>query len=1378
MGQNQSQGPDGFPNHYLNLEPNSRIKDDKHGGCCESDKKDVFKKTSTTTQDMEQFRCVKTRIDKLIEDCLICENTVEDKLPKKDKTDITIQDFKSELKAEIKKEKVETHDNDLEKSANEEKDAAENKDVGDDNASAGNSDGKDGKGAKSEQKDKGPLDQMKVSDIISEMVSTEFTASHMYQLQKKTITTFNTFIDKVLDSTLQKAIIQEEVKTSEPSIIKLCTQSMISGDKESESNMKLKSGNNDKLSGTGGVNTVNTENMVKKTKITLKDHIEKLLEESIQKEMFSDNNKDDIIWKEGTGHKSETFNAQGILNDMILQGLKGGASKERPQNETGPRLNIDNVNKNQRSFKPMEKLVSTHIPSGYNGVVPAKDTHLNEKVPQKFANYDPLHGPHNHHSVDHDIRHGYKDTRFIDKREIRDQNTIHQPYTPASRLMLPNRSEHMAGKLVPRHADPSYNHLHPYTANEYFRGGFMSVGRLSPGHAYNSRDGKPVHHPRDCGCSICLGNSHQSHLASKLEPHFEPSIEKHSPNLPLHLEKHSQNVTPHLSSMEKHLQNLPPHLSHIYGQMMPASGQAHATHSPKYSPNQPVPKLVPPHPSKEHIMHLMPPSDGLTAGIPNNRRGSFSESSVAVPTPVYCRNNSDETIQHEGRYYKTPPMGPGNISVHAHPVMTSERPSPGLNVNYSPRQKEFNRTLSSQSGGSDNSDSPLDLSVKRSSQEPMRTRSASYSAHIPGPSKRGNGPNVNSFIKHLENSVDKYWQESNSPESSPPGISPQSQKYLHPNAEHRGASPSSFYQSQSPNMTSPQGSVVPPQQRFPSPHFAGGITLGQPLVNLERERNTRPTGEATHIPSFRTSPSSSQATGNQLSGNSGYMEASRSASNNVSKHEPIQNIIGQHDPNDILYLICRLCSQTYGSPYAFKKHFRSNHGFEPRNEHTIVQTISATKTAMHVPLRTELQEVNFVQQSQVEKCPTPNAEVCRKWYAHNKGSLSPDETKSQASSEDGETNFVQKSSTCDKSETKCLECPECGKTFQLNDFGSYKRHCRQHGGTKLNGPFTCSHCHSHFSDQKLLKEHDMLHLKDVSGEMKQNFSLGADSKFNTKIESPQTGSPCSLPCNNVKFENYVAQSDHSCPPGRTSELVNLGRTNISCENISTDKIKREGTPATKSRQSPEIGTSHSGVMKSAAESMTSQVCPDSSWDNVVKGDATSNNPDDACAASEECSSPKSESAQKGEEVYDRKTKVSAQNSESSDGNTEDSQDYSGLYKHKKFFRKRDSLSSQDGPEAKVSRLDNNDSDSSSVKAQVHVSGKVAGVVNSDSCDSSGLSDNGTTTSSVVDKTKRAFGKVVEVKEEKSPVVETKLEARHNLPFVWDRPIRAQNKQLL
>ena len=54
---------------------------------------------------------------------------------------------------------------------------------------------------------------------------------------------------------------------------------------------------------------------------------------------------------------------------------------------------------------------------------------------------------------------------------------------------------------------------------------------------------------------------------------------------------------------------------------------------------------------------------------------------------------------------------------------------------------------------------------------------------------------------------------------------------------------------------------------------------------------------------------------------------------------------------------------------------------------------------------------------------------------------------------------------------KLLECAECSQTFQLNDFGAYKRHCRQHSGGPGSGPFLCHDCHRCFAEPDQLQEH-------------------------------------------------------------------------------------------------------------------------------------------------------------------------------------------------------------------------------------------------------------------------------------------------------------------
>ena len=68
-----------------------------------------------------------------------------------------------------------------------------------------------------------------------------------------------------------------------------------------------------------------------------------------------------------------------------------------------------------------------------------------------------------------------------------------------------------------------------------------------------------------------------------------------------------------------------------------------------------------------------------------------------------------------------------------------------------------------------------------------------------------------------------------------------------------------------------------------------------------------------------------------------------------------------------------------------------------------------------------------------------------------------------------ESNFEVKKSI--SNDIKFLECPECAQTFQLNDFGSYKRHCRQHSVQRSSGPFACHDCQKSFAEPAHLQEH-------------------------------------------------------------------------------------------------------------------------------------------------------------------------------------------------------------------------------------------------------------------------------------------------------------------
>ncbi|XP_064611021.1 uncharacterized protein LOC135475163 [Liolophura sinensis] len=224
----------------------------------------------------------------------------------------------------------------------------------------------------------------------------------------------------------------------------------------------------------------------------------------------------------------------------------------------------------------------------------------------------------------------------------------------------------------------------------------------------------------------------------------------------------------------------------------------------------------------------------------------------------------------------------------------------------------------------------------------------------------------------------------------------------------------------------------------------------------------------------------------------------------ISKHEPIQSLLGNHAPNDILYLICRVCNQTYGSPYGFRRHFRNQHRFEPQAHHTLVQTISETRSALHPPglEGSEMPPTLEVQSSPGLQHPPANSDgqmdrlldidrhspvtisdslpEQKGVIANGVGSdsrpssvMSGTEGKSDSSSgsEDKCLSSRSKLSTDpeDSQERRFLSCQECGEKFQLNDFGLYKKHCRAHEKER-QGKFKCTDCRSSFCESHQMQD--------------------------------------------------------------------------------------------------------------------------------------------------------------------------------------------------------------------------------------------------------------------------------------------------------------------
>ncbi|GFS00065.1 hypothetical protein ElyMa_001062400 [Elysia marginata] len=276
----------------------------------------------------------------------------------------------------------------------------------------------------------------------------------------------------------------------------------------------------------------------------------------------------------------------------------------------------------------------------------------------------------------------------------------------------------------------------------------------------------------------------------------------------------------------------------------------------------------------------------------------------------------------------------------------------------------------------------------------------------------------------------------------------------------------------SPHQPYPHGAFPPPPPQSNSPYQ-------RPPSHNQDGDNARPSPVNSSRPSSGPPPPLTRRPSDTPSPDEEELDAQGKL--NISKHEPIQNIIGNHSPGDILYLICRLCRQTYGNPYGFRKHFRKEHGFEPKAEHTVVQTISATKSAMAHP-----SSIDQVDGSQRFNSEGPDKRIGNQLPSHHREDPHSNQPYPRSKPEEpaskegpryygGDTRSSEGLPPPKRAEVlknqKLLECAECSQTFQLNDFGAYKRHCRQHSGGSGSGPFLCHDCHRCFAEPEQLQEH-------------------------------------------------------------------------------------------------------------------------------------------------------------------------------------------------------------------------------------------------------------------------------------------------------------------
>ncbi|KAK3105553.1 hypothetical protein FSP39_000279 [Pinctada imbricata] len=583
-------------------------------------------------------------------------------------------------------------------------------------------------------------------------------------------------------------------------------------------------------------------------------------------------------------------------------------------------------------------------------------------------------------------------------------------------------------------------------------------------------------------------------------------------------------------------------------------------------------------------------------------------------------------------------------------------------------------------------------------------------------------------------------------------------------------------------------------------------------------------------------------------------------SNSVSKHEPIQNIIGNHSPNDILYLICRLCGQTYGSPYGFRKHFRNQHGFEPHAEHTVVQTISATKTAMRGP--------PFLPQGEVSMSPhmmhynhgppqltaaddqkhllmPPMRQIPRAKSASPKSlknmerltftktqdkperadqkseilreeSLSKEDTNDLQSKEIsvGEnSNFSISKQDENVSERRYLECHECGQHFQLNDFGSYKRHCRQHGH-RLENPFKAAtdpgasviptgqplNLNSDDKSSAALRSTHAAGMKEFRCKFCKELFLAPDL-LEEHINNSHPDKPCRFKCLICHFRSHLfylfkshmskmhklsvpESNNFSCPDLKFAEEMSSEDKNFSTEKEST--TASSGSVDLKFIPSTE-------VTRMSADTAVTSASPDSSSDPVASGssktDSISSTSKLAIQINEQGSESKDSSV-----VTEKSTAVSRQVSQESGSLSDNSQtadeNSEFRYMHKKFGSKRkmsigQSQNSNDSTKSKA--LKTSLSVDSSTKSPGISHSQRSPSVNSNASiesESSSITD----TRSVVDAKENKLspltgnddgsGKyIVKMRygdaEDSEHMFLQKGEARHQLPFVWDRVTRTK-----
>ena len=874
--------------------------------------------------------------------------------------------------------------------------------------------------------------------------------------------------------------------------------------------------------------------------------------------------------------------------------------------------------------------------------------------------------------------------------------------------------------------------------------------------------------------------------------------------------------------MGSHSSSHHPHDVHLMTQMM--NSQYNSMDKSKYLhpnsiryPSKPMEDV-----SQTSIPSAMAPGPLPTQRYchPNSpfRMPQLYPSNPPIPSPREYFNNSSNSKDHlmvpgnRNSISKSP--GLPHSSPNHHPPSSPRSPRQASPTVYQPSKPEVKQgwqrqdhSPSVQSSSRKREASGLDLSVKQASQSGSEELPLDLTCKKPRASPHSNPAyssglayptqmdkhdiSKNIHISQLQNSMDKFCQQANPNIDVSMGRMPPTMK----GHEHF---PSSLVNPHWNNVSrAGTKNNIPPMMPNPGQDRLE-VVRPHPIhqQHLPRMPIRPPITSSHHLPQ-ETPESPADSTGIKRSGS-------------VSRHEPIQNIIGNHSPSDILYLICRLCNQTYGSPYGFRKHFRNQHGFEPRSEHTIVQTISGTK-AMQSPAIGPHFDMQGMTQMGVPPHLSPNGKSRspREYLSHSHSPNNFERPPSAMSIRHGTGNFGYSptgsenrrpeslpnttahvpavSENCgsdpqrllksdekieQQTSPKYLECHECGQTFQLNDFGSYKRHCRTHGNPRLPvDPFTggitensvplhpsedsfkaLSSAKSSSKDREIMIEvygcKYCQFISKVSDTLEDHISRHHPEKQKKLI--------CIL-CNGKfhlydQFKIHMEKKHHLTAPSYSQ--FKCPETSVEREGKILIKQGKEGIidsmsiPNELNKSYKAIPTSQ--IMKMSADNAVTSASPDSSSDPITSSQADSQTSATVTTSQNSTAEVKSQPSQP--------STVSRQ--QSCDSESDKSLDCSEMkYLHKKFKRK--ALSSE--------KSENND-----IKKVKSTSGVDSPCSNSCTSLDSDSNSVQTTDDSENQKTDVGQKSVNKGKMDGSNGEElNQSEARHHLPFVWDRITRSQ-----